>query len=331
MEYRTFGNTDLKVSAVGFGAWGIGGASMAGETPIGWGSTDDATSIAALQRAYERGINFFDTADFYGLGRSETLIGEVFGNQSDVVIATKVGHRLTEKGEIYTDYRGDYIREACEKSLVRLQRDAIDFYHLHTAKVEDLEKGDCVETMEALVREGKIRYWGISINTFHPEPEAEYVLNHQLGNGFQLVLNILNQRAVPLLGKMAAAGYGVIARMPLQFGLLTGKFDLASRFDQNDHRSFRLTPGVLRETLSALEPAWKLCEKYGITKAGLALSFVLSFPEVSTVIPGIKTPRQADLNTSDIVELAAEDKQQLQDLFKKEFRDSVMPVLEGAG
>lgn len=331
MEYRKFGNTDLKVSAVGFGAWGIGGASMAGQTPIGWGSTDDATSIAALQRAYERGINFYDTADFYGLGRSETLIGEVFGNRSDVVVATKVGHRLTEKGEIYTDYSGDYIREACEKSLVRLQRDAIDFYHLHTAKVKDLKKGDCVETMNALVREGKIRYWGISLNTFRPDPEAEYALEHDMGNGFQLVLNILNQRAVPLLGEMAAAGCGVIARMPLQFGLLTGKIDLASRFGKNDHRSFRLTPEVLRKTLTALEPAWKYCEKYGITKAGLALSFVLSFTEVSTVIPGIKTPRQADLNTGDIVKLAPEDKQALQQLFADNFRDEIMPVLEGAG
>jgi aryl-alcohol dehydrogenase-like predicted oxidoreductase len=331
MEYRSFGNTDLKVSAVGFGAWGIGGASMAAETPIGWGSTDDETSIAALRRANDRGINFYDTADFYGLGRSETLIGEVFGNRSDVVIATKVGHRLTEKGEIFMDYSGAYIREACEKSLVRLQRDAIDYYQLHTAKIKDLKDGDCIEAMETLGREGKIRYWGVSLNTFHPVPEAEYMLTHELGHGFQLVLNILNQRAAPLLRKMAAAGYGVIARMPLQFGLLTGKFDAATRFEKNDHRSFRLTPEVLRQTLSALQPAWELCEKYGITKAGLALSFALSFPEVSTVIPGIKTPRQADLNTSDIVDLDPADKGALQQLFEKQFRAELMPVLERAG
>ena len=331
MKYRSFGNTDLQVSAVGFGAWGIGGASMAGQMPIGWGSTDDETSIAALHRAYDRGINFYDTADFYGLGRSETLIGEVFGNRSDVVIATKVGHRLTRKGEIYTDYSGAYIREACEKSLIRLQRDTIDFYHLHTAKVKDLKNGDCIKAMEALVQEGKIRYWGVSLNTFHPGPEAEYILNHKLGSGFQLVLNILNQRAVPLIQQISNAGYGLIARMPLQFGLLTGKFEAVTRFEKNDHRSFRLRPEVLRETLSALQPAWELCKKYEISKTGLALSFALSFPEVSTVIPGIKTPQQADLNTSDIVELDPDDKRLLQQLFEEKFRPKLMPMLEQAG
>lgn len=331
MEYRPFGNTDLKVSAVGFGAWGIGGAAMAGRIPIGWGNTKDETSIAALRHAYERGINFYDTADFYGLGRSEKLIGQVFGNRSDVVIATKVGHRLNPKGEIFTDYSGAHIRDACEQSLVRLQRDSIDFYQLHTAKIKDLERGDCVGTMEELVREGKVRYWGVSLNTFRPEPEAEYVLSHKLGSGFQLVLNLLNQNAVPLLAKMSAAGYGIIARMPLQFGLLTGKFDAATRFDQNDHRSFRLTPEVLRETLAALQPAWGLCEKYSISKAGLALSFILSFPEVSTVIPGIKNAHQADLNTSDIVALDPADKQLLQRLFEEQWQTQLMPVLEQTG
>jgi len=331
MEYRQFGNTDLKVSEIGFGAWGIGGGAMAGDTPIGWGSTEDTISVEALRRAYERGVNFFDTANFYGLGRSETLIGKTFGDHADVIVATKVGHRLTDDAEIYTDYSAHHIREACEQSLLRLQRDTIDFYQLHTAKVSDLRGGECIEVMNRLVEEGKVRYWGISLNTFHPEPEAEYVLENEIGHGFQVVLNMLNQRIVPLLNRMSAAGYGVIARMPLQFGLLTGKFDTAARFDANDHRSFRLTPEVLRRSLAALEPAWALREKYGITKAGLALSFILSFPEVSNVIPGIKTPKQAVMNTSDIVRLEKEDRQMLQQLYEDKFQDELMPVMEAAG
>lgn len=331
MEYRSFGTTDLKVSAVGFGAWGIGGAAMAGDLPIGWGTTEDKTSIAALHRSYERGINFYDTADFYGLGRSETLIGEAFGNRPDVIIGTKVGHRLSREGTIYTDYSSRHIRQACEKSLIRLRRDTIDFYQLHTARVKDLKAQECVEAMESLIRDGKIRYWGISLNTFHPGPEAEYVLAQKIGSGFQLVLNMINQNAVPLLSNMTSAGYGIIARMPLQFGLLTGKFDAATRFASNDHRSFRLAPEVLHRTLSALESNWALCEKYGISKTELALSFVLSFPEVSTVIPGIKNPRQADLNTNKIVKLDPADREWLQQLFETQFRQHLMPVLEQAG
>ncbi len=330
MEYRTFGNTALNVSSIGFGAWGIGGAAMAGDIPIGWGRTDDTTSIRALQHAFEQGINFFDTADFYGLGRSETLIGEVFANRPDVIIATKVGHRLDRKGNIYLDYSRDHILRACEKSLIRLQRDTIDFYQLHTAKVADLENGECVEAMEALVAAGKIRYWGLSLNTFNPFPEADFLLNHRLGNGFQLVLNLINQRATAILDRAAAAGFGIIARMPLQFGLLTGKFKRSSRFPDDDHRSFRLTPPILEKAIDALEEAWPLCEKYSTTKTGLALSFILSFPEVSTVIPGIKTPQQVDLNTSGIVQLEEADKRHLRALFRQVF-DPVVALMEQTG
>ncbi len=330
MQYRVFGNTSLLVSEIGFGAWGIGGAAMAGEIPIGWGRTEDSVSKAALHAAFDRGINFYDTADFYGLGRSETLIGEVFGDRSDVVIATKVGHRLAAHGAIVLDYSKDYILEACARSLFRLRRNCIDFYQLHTAKVADLENGECVEAMEQLKQEGKIRYWGISINTFQPEPEAEWILRHKVGHGFQLVLNLLNQKARPLLEEIQKAGYGVIARMPLQFGLLTGKFDHSTRFGPNDHRSFRLPPHVLQETLHALEPVWPLTEKYGISKTSLALSFILSHSEVSTVIPGIKNPEQALDNTSGLVALSASDKSFLQELYDERFAP-LIPFLQKEG
>lgn len=320
MQYRTFGNTDLKVSEVGFGAWGIGGPAMAGDIPIGWGDVDDVTSVEALQKAFDLGINFYDTADFYGLGHSEELIGQVFGNRRDVVIASKVGHRLAGDQSIFVDYSKQYILKACEDSLRRLKRDSIDYYQLHTAKKADLEKGECQEAMQILQQQGKIRYWGLSLNTFAPEAEADYMLEHQLGNGFQLVFNVINQQALNVFDKAQQAGMGIIARMPLQFGLLTGKFTPDSRFSENDHRHFRLTPPILESALDALEEVWPLTEKYGISKTELSMSFILSFEAVSTVIPGIKTPEQAEKNTQGIVRLEKEDRDFIVSLFDKRFK-----------
>lgn len=315
---RAFGTTDLQVSEVGFGAWGIGGPAMAGQIPIGWGDVDDAESVRALETALDRGINFFDTADVYGTGHSEELIGSTFGNRDDVVVATKVGHRVDEDGTFVRDYERSYIVEACEASLRRLRRETIDYYQLHSAQVAELERGECVDAMESLRRDGKIRDWGVSLNTFDPYPEADYLMEHHLGDGFQVVLNIINQRALDLIAKAARSGYGIIARMPLQFGLLTGKFDRDTRFDERDHRSRRLTPEVLERALDALQDVWPLTEKYGIDKTALSLSFVLSTEGVSTVIPGIKTPAQAIRNTSGLVKLDEADVQRLHALFESD-------------
>jgi aryl-alcohol dehydrogenase-like predicted oxidoreductase len=305
MEYRKFGTTDLTVSIIGFGAWGIGGGAMAGDIPIGWGATDDRISIRALETAYDRGITFFDTADFYGLGHSEELIGKTI-TRNDTVIATKVGHSLNPDGSIALDYSKKYIIQACEASLSRLNRDFIDLYQFHSAKVEHLEQGECFEAMEHLRDQGKIRYWGLSLSTYHPEPEAEYMMNNNLGNGFQLVLNVINQRSLPIIKEASEKGYGVIARMPLQFGLLTGKFKRTSTFAPDDHRSFRLTPELLDKLLTGLDQFWLIAETYGVSNTSLSLSFCASVPGVSTIIPGIKTPEQALSNTTDIVHLSTD-------------------------
>lgn len=318
MKYRKFGNTSLEVSEIGFGAWGIGGPSMAGDIPIGWGNVDDETSIKALEKAYSLGVNFYDTADFYGLGHSEELIGKVLSDKKDVIIATKVGHRLAPDNNINLDYSKDYIIKACEESLKRLNRDHIDLYQLHSAKLEHLEQGDCIEAMEQLKTDGKIRYWGISLNTFNPSPEADFLMKKKAGCSFQLVFNILNQKAIFLLQKAHKKGYGIIARMPLQFGLLTGKFNAETHFEKNDHRSFRLTPEVLSEALKCLDHIWPIADKYKISKTSFSLSFVLSFPEVSTTIPGIKTPEQAELNVKDIVQLDKEDVDEITNFFLTE-------------
>jgi aryl-alcohol dehydrogenase-like predicted oxidoreductase len=306
MQYRQFGNTGLKLSEVGFGAWAIGGGAMVGNTAIGWGGTDDAVSRQAVKAALDVGINFFDTADIYGLGHSETLLGQELANRQDIIMATKAGN-VARNEQFTVDYTKQYIIAACEASLRRLKREAIDYYQLHTARLVHLQQGDCIEAMQLLQQQGKIRFWGLSLNTFNPLPEADYLLQHQLGNGFQLVLNIINQRALPILQKAAQQGYGVIARMPLQFGLLTGKFDNGVAFEENDHRKNRLTEKIVAASAEATAPVWVLCQKYNCTKTQLAMSYVLAYGEVSTVIPGIRTAAQAIDNTSGLVQLSRED------------------------
>ncbi|MCK5454709.1 MAG: aldo/keto reductase [Calditrichia bacterium] len=327
MNKRKFGRTDLQVSEVGFGAWAIGGPAMAGDIPIGWGKVDDKQSEKALLTAIDQGINFIDTADFYGLGHSEELIGKIAGNRSDVVIATKVGHRLDNQGSIYFDYSKEYILNACDTSLKRLRRETIDFYQLHSAKVSHMENGECLEALEILQNQGKIRYWGISLNTYHPSSEADYVLNHSLGDGFQLVFNIINQKALCIIEKATKAGYGIIARMPLQFGLLSGKFRTSTRFAQNDHRHFRLKPAILEKSIENLDQIWPLTEKYGISATQLSLSFILSFSQISTVIPGIKTAEQARENSTGLVSLEEEDLKELRQLYETKF-SSLLSYME---
>jgi len=306
MEYRKFGKTELIVSEIGFGTWAIGGGSMVGNTAIGWGNADDRQSKAALFKALDSGINFFDTADIYGLGHSEELIGNVIGNKKDVVVASKVGN-VSRNGMFTTDYKKEYIIQACELSLKRLKREAIDYYQLHSARLEVLKKGECIEAMDQLVKEGKIRYWGLSLPTFDPVPEAYYLMNQCSGSGFQLVLNIINRTAIPLIKEIYAAGYGIISRMPLQFGLLSGKFDQGINFPENDHRKHRLSKEIIEEYMKRQPDLFLLSRKYDITQSQLALSYLLSYNEISTVIPGIRTPEQVLLNTEGIKRLSKDD------------------------
>jgi aryl-alcohol dehydrogenase-like predicted oxidoreductase len=329
MQYRKFGNTDLIVSEIGFGAWAIGGGAMVGNTSIGWGDVDDVISKQAIHAALDAGINFFDTADIYGLGHSEKIIAETIGTHPNTIIATKVGN-VDRNNEFTVDYSKQYILSACEASLKRLKRDVIDYYQLHTARINHLQNGECIEAMQQLEQEGKIRYWGLSLNTFDPFPEAEYLLQQKMGNGFQLVLNILNQKALPLLRKANESGYGIIARMPLQFGLLTGKFNSSSTFPVNDHRHNRLTKEVISTTNKVLKPVWDLCNKYKITKTQLALSYVLSYSEVSTVIPGIRTAQHVEQNTNGIVKPDKNDMKMIENLGKADFL-SVMELIKQQG
>jgi aryl-alcohol dehydrogenase-like predicted oxidoreductase len=330
MEYQSFGSTSLTISSIGFGGWAIGGPAMAGSTPIGWGEADDATSVQALRRAQECGITFYDTADFYGLGHSEELIGNTFGNSDRVVIATKVGHRLNSDGSLFLDYSKRHILAACEASLLRLKRDAIDLYQLHSARMVHLEQGECLAAMDQLQQEGKIRYWGLSLNTFAPDAEAEFMTSHNLGHGFQLVLNIVNQRALNVVKLARDNGYGVIVRMPLQFGLLTGKIARNASFPPNDHRSFRLTPEIISKTLDALAVLDPVREQLGISRTSFALSYPLSIEGVSTAIPGIRTPEHAEANTTGLVSLSEEIKNSIRQLSADRL-DEVVGLMQKQG
>ena len=328
MIYRKFGNTDLQVSEIGFGAWAIGGGSMIGNTAIGWGDADDNVSIKAIRSASDAGINFFDTADIYGLGHSEELLGKTIGDRKEIIIATKVGN--VSRGEQFTvDYSRKYILGACDASLRRLKRDAIDFYQLHSARLQHLQNGECIEAMQQLQQQGKIKYWGISLNTFEPLPEGEFFIDNSIGNGFQLVLNLLNQRSLPLL-KQSASGYGIIVRMALQFGLLTGKFDKEVNFSSNDHRKNRLTKEVIDVSNNALEPVWDLCEKYNCSKTQLALSFILSYAGVSTIIAGMRTAEQVQLNTTGLFQLDRKDIMMIENLGRTDFV-TVMKLIQQQG
>jgi len=317
------------VSEIGFGAWAIGGGAMVGNTSIGWGDADDIVSKQAITAALNAGINFFDTADIYGLGHSEKIIGDTIGNDHRVVVATKVGN-VARNNRFTVDYSKEYILSACDNSLKRLKRERIDYYQLHSARVDHLQEGGCTEAMAELQNQGKIRYWGLSLNTFDPSPEADLLMRHNLGKGFQLVLNILNQRALPVMQRANRNGYGVIVRMPLQFGLLTGKFDIDSTFPRNDHRHNRLTKEVILNSNEALKPVWELCKKYSMTNTQLALSYVLSYPEVSTIIPGIRTPEHVTGNTKGLIRLDDADLEMIEDLGKTSFV-SVMELIQKQG
>jgi len=329
MKYRKFGTTDLLVSEISFGAWAIGGGSMIGNTAIGWGDADDTTSINAIFKAIEAGINFFDTADIYGLGHSEDLLGKTIGNNKEIIIATKVGN-VSRNDQFTVDYSKEYVYKACESSLKRLGRDVIDYYQLHSARIQHLQNGECIDAMQQLQQEGKIRYWGISLNTFDPIPEAEFFIENKIGSGFQLVLNLLNQKTLSLLKSSAENGYGIIVRMALQFGLLTGKFDNEVNFPANDHRRNRLTKEVIEISNNSLEPVWNLCKKYNCSKTQLALSYILSYPEVSTIIAGIRTAEQAELNTTGLFQLDKQDMELIGQLGSNEFVE-VMKLIQQQG
>lgn len=283
MNYRQLGRTGLAVGEIGFGAWGIGGEA--------YGPTEDRVSVAALRRAFDLGVNFFDTADTYGDGRSERLIADALGDRRDeILIATKVGNDFYGE-RLRKNFEPKYIRFALEKSLERLRTDRVDVYQLHNPSTEVMARGEAFDAMRALQREGKIRFWGVSVR----EPEEIDAALAARPDVIQTTYNLLWQRPVDAREEaIRATGVGLIARSPLEYGLLSGKYAPGHRFGPGDSRAKRWSPEALDAKLALAQEFRFLVRPPIETLAEAALRFVLAHPLVSVVIPGIKTPEQVD-------------------------------------
>jgi myo-inositol catabolism protein IolS len=314
MEYRLLGNIGIEVSEIGFGAWAIGGDA--------WGPVEDARSKAALERALELGVTFIDTADVYGDGHSETLVGEVIkGKRDQVVLATKgglMGHHRDPQGEPVYDRPGKVI-DAFEASLRRLGTDYLDVYFDHIWWDKEEETEAFLIAFAQLKQEGKVRAVGVSTGSF------DYVKHFNRDGGLdvvQLDYSILNRDAEKeVLPYCQEHGIGVVVRGPLRMGILTGKFTPETSFPEGDIRKNWPQEEWFRESLEKVERLRDL-EADDQTLGQLALRFVLDHPAVSVAIPGAKTPEQVEANVATSVRplLPAEARQDI---------DSVAPMADG--
>ena len=297
MQYRTLGRTGLKVSEVGFGAWAIGGPAKLGDVVIGWGEVDDAMSIRAIEAAFDSGVTFFDTSDVYGAGRSETLIGKALKSKRDrVVIATKVGNRTSPDGQWVKDFSKPWILEAIDASLARLGMDFVDLYQLHSGTDTSQYRDEAFETLETLKAQGKIRHYGVSVG---PAAHGPWVIRNTRADVIQVVYNMLQREPEQeLLSLAQAQGVGIIARVPLASGFLTGKFAAGVTFPHDDHRSHTYPPEKIRQMVATIAKLDFLVEGKRKTLAQAALQYCLAHPAVSAVIPGAKTPEQARANAA---------------------------------
>lgn len=297
MNTRKLGRTGLEVAEVGFGAWAIGGGFEFNGVGIGYGPTEDEQSKQALRRALERGVNLIDTADAYGAGHSEELIGEVLdGRWEGVYIATKVGNERRDPLPSRKNFEPDYIRVACERSLKRLRKDCLDVYQLHGPSMEVIAREDVWATLAELKREGKVRFIGASIQK--PE-EGLALIREDRVDSLQILYNILDrQHEAELLPLAQEKNVGIIVRVPLSSGLLTGKFTADTTFPPTDQRQNWLKGEKLKAGVGYVEQLRPLAEELGLSLAELALRFVLSHPAVSVTIPGAKSPEQVDRNVA---------------------------------
>lgn len=297
MRYTQLGKRGPRVSTVGFGAWAIGG--------MNWGKTDDTVSKKALHKALDLGVTLIDTADVYGFGHSEELVAEVMKERGkgDVIIATKAGndfYNADDKddqgyGAIRQTYTKEYIIFAAEQSLKRLQLDALDILQLHSPDLEKLERDEPWEALRKLKEDGKIKHAGLSIQSFQETNQAHLLdTHHDLLDVIQVRYNLLEREAEKVLfPKALEYGIGVIVRIPLLFGFLTGKFDRNSTFGEDDHRKMNLSREKLDQYLQQLEEYPNLYAKYpGQTKAQVSLRFCTTHPACHVSIPGAKTEQQ---------------------------------------
>ena len=291
MKYRELGRTGWRVSEVSFGAWAIGGS---------WGQVDDSESIAALHDAIDRGVNFIDTADVYGDGRSERLIAQVLKERrEEIIVATKAGRRLDP--HVADGYNAANLTRFVERSLTNLDTDCLDLVQLHCPPTEVYYRPEVFAALDDLVQAGKIRYYGVSVEKVE---EALKAIEYPNVQTVQIIFNMFRLRPSELFfAEAQRRKVGILARVPLASGLLTGKMRRDTAFAQDDHRNFNRHGEAfdVGETFSGVDYATGLdaveellaLKPDGATMAQFALRWILMFDAVTCVIPGAKRPVQA--------------------------------------
>jgi aryl-alcohol dehydrogenase-like predicted oxidoreductase len=317
MKYRELGRTGWKVSEVSFGAWAIGGA---------WGPVDEKESLAALRKAIDMGVNFIDTADVYGDGKSERLVGQVCRELNEqIYVATKAGRRLnphTSEG-----YNKKNLSAFVERSLKNLGVEIIDLLQLHCPPTEVYYSPEVFGALDELVEEGKIRYYGVSVEKVEEALKAIEFPNVQT---VQIIFNMFRQRPVELFFEQAKKKkIGILARVPLASGLLTGKMKPDTKFASDDHRQFNrhgeefdrgeTFSGVDYELgLKVVEQLKAVCPE-NMTMVQFALKWILMFDEVTCTIPGAKRPAQAEENfaASDLPPIPKETMDKVREIYNQ--------------
>lgn len=317
MQYRELGRTGWKVSTVSFGAWAIGGT---------WGDVRDDESLAALHRALDLGVNFFDTADVYGDGRSEQLLARLRKERSEpFYVATKAGRRLDP--HIASGYNKENLTAFVERSLKNLNVETIDLLQLHCPPTEVYYMPEVFDILDGFVQAGKLRYYGVSVEKVE---EALKAIEYPNVQSVQLIFNIFRQRPLDVFFQHAQQRkMGILARVPLSSGMLTGKMNRNSTFAQDDHRQFnRQGAGFDRgETFSGLdyEIGLQAVEELRylvpatMTMSQLALRWILMWPAVTCAIPGAKRPAQVEENiqAADLPALSEETMNRIRAIYER--------------
>jgi aryl-alcohol dehydrogenase-like predicted oxidoreductase len=326
MDKRELGRTGWKISPISYGAWAIGGDA--------WGETDDSESMRSLHRAVDLGVNFIDTADVYGDGHSERLIGQLRRERSEeIIVATKAGRRL--KPHVAAGFTRENLAAFVERSLKNLDAEALDLLQLHCPPPNVYDMPEVFGTLDDLVQAGKLRYYGVSVESVDEALRAARFPNVQ---SIQIIFNMFRLKpAEELFPVVREKRIGILARVPLASGLLSGKFRRDSTFAPTDHRSYNrhgesfdmgeTFSGVDYDTglkavdeLRALVPA-------GASMAQLALRWILMFPEVSAAIPGAKNVQQTEDNVraADLPPLSADAMAKVREVYDRYVRASVHP------
>ena len=322
MKYREFSNLGWKVSEIGIGCWAIGSE---------WGDVSVEDAKEALYASINNGINFFDTADVYGDGRSEKIISEVLKNSNEqIYVATKAGRRLNPHNA--DGYNLKNIESFIDRSLSNLGIDIIDLVQLHCPPSEICGKPETYEMMDEIVKKGKIKYYGVSVEKVS---EALDAIKHPNVKSIQIIFNIFRQKPSEIFFHEAKKNnVAIIVRVPLASGLLTGKMNNNSSFPKNDHRNYNINgdafdvgetfSGVnFSKGLEAVEELKKIIPN-GFSLTDLALKWILSHPEVTVVIPGAKNKIQAELNVkaSELCDISSI-KESIKEIYSKYFKKDI--------